>query len=155
MNVPNADVRLCTAADLPLLQAREVRPGSGFAERNIELAQGGDYFFVGAFNADDVMGYVALDCRPETELAPEMKTLWVYPAYRRQGLGVELTRFIEKIAADQGYTSVQLGVDPANPAAIPMYIGLDYRPTGDHRIIIEDSTEQREAIYSKSLTITR
>ena len=150
------DVRQCTPADLPLLQAREVRPGSRFAERNLERAASGDYFFVGAFSPDDVLGYVVLDCRPDADLRPEMQGLWVYPAYRRQGLGVELTRFIEGIAAEQGFDSVLLGVDPDNPAAIPMYIGLDYTPTGDHRTVVDDEgAEQHEAIYRKSLRITR
>ena len=150
------EVRQCTPADLPLRQAREVRPGSQFAERNLALAEGGDYFFVGAFTSGDVMGYVVLDCRDEAELRPEMKGLWVYPEYRRQGLGVRLTRFIEGIAAEQGFDAVQLSVDPENPAAIPMYIGLDYTPTGDHRAVVDDEgAEQHEAIYRKSLRITR
>ena len=150
------DVRLCTAEDLPLLQRRAVRPGAEFAERNLDLAAAGDYFFVGAFSPDDVMGYVLLDCRPGAQLRPEMASLWVYPAYSRQGLGVRLTRFIENIAAQHGFDSVNLGVDPENPAAIPMYIGLDYTPTCDHRTVLDDDgTEQREAIFRKSLTITR
>ena len=33
---------------------------------------------------------------------------------------------------------VKLGVDPENPAAIPMYIGLDYTPTGDHRVVTDE-----------------
>jgi len=156
MSTTSPDVRLCTDEDLPLLQRRAVRPGSGFAQRNLELAAAGDYFFVGAFGDDDVWGYVVLDCRPDTELRPEMTGLWVYPAHRRHGLGVRLTRFIEDIAAQHGFDSVQLGVDPENPAAIPMYIGLDYTPTGDHRLVLdEDDNEQHEAIYRKSLTITR
>ncbi|HOA89821.1 MAG TPA: GNAT family N-acetyltransferase [Propioniciclava tarda] len=150
------DVRLCTPDDLALLESREVRPGSNFAQRNLALAGSGDFFFVGAFTPDDVAGYVALDCRADNELRPEMLTLWVYPEYRRQGLGVKLTRFIEGIAAQQGFNSVKLGVDPENPAAIPMYIGLDYTPTGDHRVVTdEDGAETREAIFRKSLTINR
>lgn len=156
MNDLAADVRFCTEADLPLLASHEGPQTAGFAARNLALAAAGDFYFVGAFNADDVMGHVALDCRPETDLAPEMRTLWVYPAFRRHGLGVQLTRFIEGIAADLGYESVQLGVDPENPAAIPMYIGLDYTPTGDHRLVTDgDGTELHEAIYRKSLKITR
>lgn len=156
MSDPTLDVRLCTAADLPLLLAKEVRPGAGFAARNLSLAEGGDFFFVGAFGPSDIAGYVVLDCRAETEIRPEMKSLWVYPEYRRQGLGVKLTRFIEQIAAQQGFDSVQLGVDPENPAAIPMYIGLEYTPTGDHRTVTDDDgVDTLEAIFRKSLTIAR
>nr|NLI50033.1 GNAT family N-acetyltransferase [Propionibacterium sp.] len=153
MTASNVEVRLCTPADLPLLSARE--PGATRAPEYLELAARGNFFFVAAFAPDEVAGYVALDCRPETELAPEMRTLWVYPEYRRRGLGVRLSKAIEEIAAAQGYTEVRLGVDPENPAAIPMYISLDYTPTGDHRTVVEDGVEQREAIYRKSLTIGR
>ncbi len=153
MTARDVEVRLCTPADLPKLSTRE--PGATRAPEYLELAKQGNFFFVAAFAPDEVAGYVALDCRPETELAPEMRTLWVYPGFRRQGLGVRLTRAIEQIAAAQGYDEVKLGVDPDNPAAIPMYIGLDYTPTGDHRVVLEDGAEQVEAIYRKSLTIGR
>lgn len=149
------DVRLCTPADLPLLESRALRPDSAFARQQLALSSGGNYFFVGAFTPDDIAGYVVLDCLTDTDLRPEMKTLWVFPKYRRKGLGVQLTRFIEGIAAQQGFASVKLGVDPENPAAIPMYIGLDYTPTGDHRVVTdENGDEQHEAIYRKSLTIS-
>lgn len=153
MNDQTADVRPITAADLPLFSDREL----AFATANVQLSAAGAYSFVGAFAADGcLMGYVALDSRPETDLAPEMKSLWVYPQYRRRGLGVQLTRYIERIASDQGFTSVKLGVDPENPAAIPMYIRLEYTPTGDHRMVPDaDGVEQHEAIYRKSLAITR
>ncbi len=150
------EVRPCTPADLTALAAREVRQGSGFAATNLDLAAQGDYFFVGAFAPDAVAGYVVLDCRPDTELRPEMKSLWVYPDFRRRGLGVALTREIERIAAGEGFDEVLLSVDPENPAAIPMYIGLDYTPTGDHRVVssgADGEPEVTEAIYRKSLTI--
>lgn len=153
MTATTIEVRLCTAADLPLLSTRE--PGATRGPSYLELADQGDFFFVAAFAPDEVAGYVALDCRPGTELAPEMLTLWVYPEFRRQGLGVLLTKAIEDIAAAHGFDEVKLGVDPDNPAAIPMYIGLDYTPTGDHRTVTEDGAELREAIYRKSLTISR
>ena len=55
---------------------------------------------------------------------------------------------------------VFLRVDPDNAAAIPMYIGLDYTPTGDHVLTTYETvnsagerstTEQRDAVYRKSL----
>lgn len=140
----------------PSFRRRESTGGAASAERHLALAGAGDYFLVGAFSGHDILGYVVLDCRADTELRPEMTSLWVVPAHRRKGLGVRLTRFIEDIAARDGYSSVQLGVDPDDPAAIPMYIGLDYTPTGDHRTVVDpDGAEQHEAIYRKSLTISR
>jgi len=55
---------------------------------------------------------------------------------------------------------VFLRVNPDNEAAIPMYIGLDYTPTGDHALTTYEAvdaggavytTEQTDAIYRKSL----
>jgi ribosomal protein S18 acetylase RimI-like enzyme len=84
----------------------------------------------------------------------------VYPEARRRGAGRALTRFLEARAAELGFVEVFLRVDPDNVAAIPMYIGLDYSPTGDHVVTTyesmddqgqEVSTEQTDAVYRKSL----
>ena len=153
----NVTVRACTAHDLAVLEAREVRPGSGFARSNLALAEAGRLHFIAAFTEDDVAGFVLLDTDEVNELRPEMQSLWVYPTYRRQGIGEMLTASIEAIAREQGFDEVFLGVNPDNPAAIPMYIGLAYKPTGDHRFVTDEVTgvEQHEAIYRKSLRTGR
>ena len=55
-----------------------------------------------------------------------------------------------------------LGVNPDNPAAIPLYISLDYTPTGEHRNAVNLSVidgeqgpgvDPVEAIYRKSLRL--
>lgn len=152
MTASNIEVRPCTPADLELLSQRE--PGAGLAADYLERVAEGNFFFVAAIG-DEVAGYVGLDTAEDNELRPEMRTLYVYPEFRRQGLGKALSRAVEDIAAEQGFDEVNLGVDPENPAAIPMYISLDYTPTGDHRTVDVDGAEQHEAIYRKSLTIGR
>ena len=160
---PVVDVRLATDADLPLLAERN-HPDAGSAQENLALQQDSDYFFVLGFIDGEFAGSVVLDCREETELRPEMKSLWVFPEFRRQGLGIALSRFLERAAARQGFDEIRLGVDPDNPAAIPLYISLDYTPTGHHRTALyrrvsADGTEteftQTDAVYRKSLRLSR
>ena len=160
MPVEELAVRLCTEADLPALHAREVHPSARVAQRHFDRQQAGDYLYAVVLADDQVLGTCALDCDPAEPLRPELKSLWVYPEARRRGAGRALTRFLEQRAADLGFVVVFLRVDPDNAAAIPMYIGLDYSPTGDHVVTtyesVDDqgapvSTEQTDAVYRKSL----
>lgn len=153
-------VRLCTADDLPVLHAREAHPSARVAQRHLDRQVAGDYFYAVAWRGDEPLGSSVLDCDPARELCPELKNLWVYPEKRRQGAARALTTFLEEQAAALGFVEVFLKVDPENEAAIPMYIGLDYSPTGDHATTTYEwmdaegalhSTEQRDAIYRKSL----
>jgi len=155
------EVRLCTAADLPALIARESNPSAHFSQSQFDLMAAGGYYYAMAVREDEPLGTGALDCR-ESRLCPELKNLWVYPAMRRQGAARAITTFLEAQAAAHGFVEVFLRVDPDNEAAIPMYIGLEYTPTGDH---IETSYDhvaadgqvtahtQVDAVYRKSLTV--
>lgn len=148
-------LRPLTAEDVQRVQPHDAERAALLGE---SVALVGDrYDVVGAFTPEgDVAGWVVLDARDGVELAPQMKGLWVYPKYRRQHLGVQLTQAIERIAAGHGFDEVKLAVDPESPAAIPLYIALDYTPTGDHyTATLRDGTQQREAVYRKSLTIGR
>lgn len=160
---PQIETRLATAEDLPALEANETAKTKGLSASYLELQARGDYYIVVALLDGDIAGRVILDCRTDvTPLVPEMKLLWVYPGARRQGLGAALTQHLEELAQELGYDEVFLGVTPDNPAAIPLYIGLGYAPTGDHRSAINLSVidgegsltdEPIEAIYRKSLRI--
>jgi Acetyltransferases len=155
------EVRLCTEADLPALQARESNPAANFTRSQFELMLAGGYYFAIAVRGDEPLGTGALDCRP-SRLCPELKNLWVYPAMRRQGAARAITTYLEAQAADHGFLEVFLRVDPDNEAAIPMYIGLEYTPTGDHIETNYDQVDtqgrleartQVDAVYRKSLTV--
>jgi ribosomal protein S18 acetylase RimI-like enzyme len=159
MPVDPITVRLVAAEDLPALHALEVHPSARIAEKHFDRQAGGDYYFALALRGQEPLGTSVLDCRPGP-LCPELKNLWVYPQHRRQGAARALTRFLEQQAAALGYVEVFLRVNPDNEAAIPMYIGLDYTPTGDHALTTYESvdaegrlysTEQTDAVYRKSL----
>ena len=60
-----------------------------------------------------------------------------------------------------GHSAVHLAVDPNNERAIPLYVSLDYLPTGDHLFVADAEVPQvahgverskHYAIYKKSLT---
>lgn len=153
-------VRLCTAEDLAVLHARESHPSARIAERHFERQAGGDYFFAVAMHGEVPLGTGVLDCERDRQLCPELKNLWVYPESRRKGAAGALTTFLERQAAELGFVEVFLRVNPDNEAAIPMYIGLEYTPTGDHAPTSYEAvdasgtpytTEQVDAIYRKSL----
>lgn len=159
------ETRLATAEDLPALEANETSATEGLSATYLqEQEEGGLYVVVGLIDGE-IAGRVLLDTRAEDEdtLVPEMKLLWVYPAGRRQGLGAAMTAHLEELAKELGYDEVFLGVTPDNPAAIPLYIGLGYTPTGEHRNALNVSVIQGEtdinaedpieAIFRKSLLV--
>jgi ribosomal protein S18 acetylase RimI-like enzyme len=157
-------VRLCTEDDLQALGRREPHPNARYAEGHFERQQQGEYFFAIAVRGNEQLGTSVLDCRSDNLLQPELKSLWVYPESRRKGAARELTRFLERQAVDLGFDEIFLRVDPQNAAAIPMYISLDYTPTGDHRLTTYQyvdglgnthSREEMDAIYRKSLRLLR
>lgn len=152
-------VRLCTAEDLPALHDREPHPSARIAQKHFDRQQAGDYYYAIAFRDGEPLGTSVLDCRVGS-LCPELKNLWVYPSQRRQGAARALTTFLERQARALGFVEVFLKVNPDNEAAIPMYIGLDYTPTGDHAVTVTESvdadgvlhtSEQTDAVYRKSL----
>lgn len=157
--LPEFTVRLCTRDDLPALHAREVHPSATHARRNFERQEAGGSLFALVLDEDAILGSCVLDCEPGP-LCPELKSLWVYPEHRRKGAAAALTRFLEARAAELGHVEVFLRVDPENAAAIPMYIGLDYSPTGDHILTGYESidaagvvrtSDQLDSVYRKSL----
>lgn len=157
-------VRLCTADDLASLSRREPHPNARYAESHYLRQQEGGYLFAVAVNGDDHLGTSVLDCRDDNHLQPELKSLWVHPEFRRMGAARQLTRFLEDRALELGFDEIFLRVDPQNEAAIPMYISLDYTPTGDHKLTTYEyvdglgnthSREQMDAIYRKSLRLLR
>ncbi len=165
---PNITVRMATAEDMPAVSARESQAAAGNAQEHFDLTQAGQYYLVVAFLDGEPAGHAALDARDDNELRPEVKSLYVYPSARRRGVGGAISRFLEDVAAELGFDEIFLGVTPDNPAAIPMYISLEYTPTGDHRSavnravlrmdgdqIIAIDDEPTEAIYRKSLRLAR
>lgn len=156
--------RIATEEDLPTLVARESEAARGNAAESMALQAEGSYYLVVGLIDGQIAGHAALDFRESNPLRPEVKNLFVYPEARRKGLGATISEFLEETAAELGFDEIFLGVTPDNPAAIPMYISLEYSPTGEHRSalnlavlepvgdqLITDDSEPTEAIYRKSL----
>ena len=61
---------------------------------------------------------------------PELKHLFVYPGSRGAGVGKALCHWLEDQARLAGHSGIILGVEPGNTAALNLYEGLGYRPTG-------------------------
>jgi ribosomal protein S18 acetylase RimI-like enzyme len=57
--------------------------------------------------------------------------MWVDPAFRRRGHGAALVEAVVGWARDEGATTVRLGATSTNPAAIELYRGLGFIPTGE------------------------
>ncbi|MFV0451350.1 MAG: GNAT family N-acetyltransferase [Propioniciclava sp.] len=157
-----ARARLATAEDLDALVAIETARTQGLSRTYLDLQEQGDFSVIVGLLDDAIAGRVILDLRPiDGVLVPELKLLWVAKEARRQGLGAVMTGYLEDLAVDLGYDEIFLGVNPDDPAAIPLYISMDYTPTGEHRnpvnvsVVDADQTENgaMEAIYRKSLRI--
>ena len=142
--------------------AMETDVTRGLSESYLDAQDAGEVYVVLGLVDGEVRGRLLLDVREDNPLRPEMRVLWVDPSARRRGLGATMTSFMEAKAAELGFDEVFLGVSTEHPAAIPLYISLDYTPTGDHRdavnLSVIDPEVQRaqhatEAIYRKSLRV--
>lgn len=158
MAVDSITVRLVEQEDVAALHARESQPGAHLAQEHLDRQAEGSYFFAVAVDDSGVpLGIGALDARPG-RLCPELRNLLVYPEARGHGVATEISRFLESLATDNGFAEVFLRVDPENEAAIPVFIGLDYTPTGDHLPALptgagDDDAERLDAVYRKSLRL--
>lgn len=152
-------VRRVTADDIEVLRTLQARPELGLVDKHFEAQNAGSLIFAVAFNDSTPVGTALLDLAGD-ELVPELRNMYVYPSARRLGAGRALSTFIESEARTAGYTAVYLAVDPNNEKAVPLYISLEYHPTGEHIFVEDPEVQQVEggtpsrhyAVYKKSLT---
>ena len=154
-------VRPATAADLDALRANQFRPELGLVDQHFEAQERGSLILAVAFNGDEPVGTAVLDLNADS-MTPELRNMYVYPHARRLGAGRALSRYLEEEARARGFSAVYLAVDPNNERAVPLYISLEYYPTGEHLFVDEPEVPQVEgdaepsqhyAIYQKSLTV--
>lgn len=152
-------VRPVTSADLPQLRELQARPELALVDEHFEAASRGDMIFAVAVDGDEVLGTALLDLSPQA-LVPELRNMYVYPHARRRGAGRALSTWLENRAREAGHTAVYLAVDPNNERAVPLYISLEYLPTGEHLFVeiaevpqVAEGTKRSThyAIYKKSL----
>lgn len=157
-------VRRATEADLPALREQQARPDLNLADEHFAAQEAGDLLYAVAEEEGELLGTALLDLHPADNdvWTPELRNMWVYPNARRRGAGRALSAWIEEQAREAGFAAVYLAVDPHNEKAIPLYISLEYVPTGEHIVVEtpevpqvadEQSASEYYAIYKKSLTM--
>lgn len=72
----------------------------------------------------------------------ELISMWVDPAHRGHGIGMELVRGVLSWAEGHGASSVGLWVNQANPPAISLYEKAGFRRTGEVDELPSDPTQQ-------------
>ena len=153
-------VRIVEEADLPSLREVQARPELNLVDEHFKAQSAGELIFAVALEGDEPLGTALLDLDAGT-WTPELRNMYVYPSARRRGVGRALSKWIEQQAAERGFKSVYLAVDPNNEKAIPLYVQLEYHPTGEHVFVDDPEVEQTDegvapakhyAVYKKSLT---
>ena len=153
-------VRRATADDLDLLRPVQYRPELNLVDEHYAMQEAGRLIFAVAVDGDEILGTAILDLDAD-QMTPELRNMYVHPTARRRGAGRALTRYIEDEARKAGHAAVYLAVDPNNYKAVPLYVSLEYHPTGEHLFVDEPEVQQVEegqqpsahyAIYKKSLT---
>ncbi len=152
-------VRPAIEDDLPVLRANQARPDLDLVDEHFQAQTEGRLVYAVALDGDEPIGTALLDY--SSDLAPELRNMYVYPEHRRKGAGRALSTWIEQQAREAGHNAVFLAVDPNNERAVPLYVSLEYHPTGEHlfveepevhQVTDEESASEYYAIYKKSLT---
>lgn len=153
-------VRRVAEADLEYLRTHQARPELNLVDTHFKAQEAGDLIFAVAAEDGVLLGTTILDYASE-DLHPELRNMWVHPHARRKGAGRALTEWLEEEARKAGHEAVYLAVDPNNEKAVPLYVSLEYYPTGEHLFVEEPEVDQVDdgqersthyAIYKKSLT---
>ncbi|MFJ2187096.1 GNAT family N-acetyltransferase [Kitasatospora sp. NPDC087861] len=84
----------------------------------------------------------------EDETAAELISLWVGPAARGRGVGDRLIGEIARWAAEQGYATLKLAVNPDNDAAIALYRRNGFADTDEPGDLMADG-ERRELVLAR------
>lgn len=153
-------VRRARHEDLPILRRHQARPELGLADLHFAQQESGRLHLGVAFHDSAPVGTAVLDLEAGG-MTPELRNMYVYPHARRLGAGRALTEFLEALARQAGFPAVYLAVDPNNERAIPLYISLEYYPTGEHLRVSDPEVQQvadrldasrHYAVYMKSLS---
>lgn len=87
---------------------------------------------------NEILGYSSLLRKPESPFfagknIPEINALWIDEDHRGQGLGTALIQWLEKLASQEGYQQIGIGVGLYGDygAAQKLYFQLGYVPDGN------------------------
>ncbi|MFD5921595.1 GNAT family N-acetyltransferase [Kitasatospora sp. NPDC058201] len=159
------DARLAALADAP----------HAFRVRSADWHHGGEARWRARFDRPDAVHVVAVrdDGRPvglacglpgpdggdhgagtggdgADERVGELRSVWVGPAARGQGVGDRLIAAVEEWARRAGSTSLRLAVIPGNEAAVALYRRHGFAPTGAPGGLLPDGVT-RELVMAKRL----
>ena len=67
-----------------------------------------------------------------------LEAMWVAPTARGRGVGRRLTEEVTAWAREQRARRLELAVTETNRAAIALYAGLGFEPTGKRRALVSD-----------------
>lgn len=153
-------VRQAEETDLSALRELQAYPVADLVDEHFAAQQSGDLVYCVALDDGVVVGSALLIFN-SPDVTPELKNMFVVPGARRRGIGRLLSTKIEDLARARSYPAVFLAVDPNNERAVPLYVSLEYHPTGEHRFVENPEVQQvsdrsqastHYAIYKKSLT---
>jgi GNAT superfamily N-acetyltransferase len=117
------EVRALTRGDFERVDA--VLPLNRFVE------WGDGWTYLVAWDGDEPVGHAHVAWTGTALGIPELQDVYVLPERRNEGIGSELTRAAERLAAERGHERCSLSVGETNPAARRLYERLGYQPA-DH-----------------------
>lgn len=134
---PKIDIRVCTEADIALLDKYIVGPG--YHQKRFQSQQEGKSTYLIAWQDDIPVGHLDLiwhgtespEIQKYLKNIPELNAISVWPPeIRSKGIGRRLIAEAEKIAKEKGFEQAALGVALDNPRAKELYERLGYRDWG-------------------------
>lgn len=98
---------------------------------------------------DEVIGMIGLlqDTGSTGKHRAHVISLWVRPAFRRQGIGGKLIRYLQEWSPDQGIRKLYLHVTSTQEAAIKLYETLGFKEVG----LLKENTFIKGAYFDQYL----
>jgi RimJ/RimL family protein N-acetyltransferase len=131
---PERDARQGGRADLPAqdggcIDVRELTPGElELVDAHLPLSRlGGEQTYLVAWEGDLPVGHAHVAWANTTLGVPEVQDVFVAESRRRRGIGTELARAAERMAAARGHHRISLSFGLENDGARRLYEGLGYK----------------------------
>jgi ribosomal protein S18 acetylase RimI-like enzyme len=68
-------------------------------------------------------------------IGPHVESVWTHPDCRRRGIASTLVRRLVRLERARGARDVYVWVIVPNPAAMQLYLALEFRPTGERQLL--------------------
>jgi ribosomal protein S18 acetylase RimI-like enzyme len=118
-NGGSIDVRELIEAELALVDAR-------LPLHRLDSAQ----TYLIAWDGDEPTGHAHISWEGTRLGAPEIQDVFVREELRGRGIGTELSRAAERLAAERGYARISISASVSNVGALRLYRRLGYRDAG-------------------------